>query len=76
MKIQRLIKNDKINTIKDYYNIIVNINNQYINNDISYTVYINTYNFVYKLIENDNTLSNQDKLKIYDFIKAVKHLSI
>jgi L-arabinose isomerase len=71
-----LIKNNKVNTIQDYYKIIIDINNKYLNNDININTYVNTYNFIYQLIDKDNTITDNDKEKIYNLIKSLKRLSL
>lgn len=77
MKKTLIVKNEsKTNTIKDYLKIINDINTKFLNNSITDITYINSINFIYQLIEKDNNITAIDKIKIYDYIKAFKRISL
>jgi hypothetical protein len=77
MKKHLIVKNEsKTNTIKDYIQIINDINTKFNNNSITDITYINSLNLVERLTEKDNSITDKEKIKIYDFIKASKRISL
>ena len=65
---------NKQNTITYYIKIINDINNKYIDNNIQYTSWINSINLIFEMIIKDNTLKQNDKIKLYNFLKSIKSM--